>query len=70
MKAASLARFEEGPVKGGRVSASRRSISAVSRRGAACRKPGVRSPVATSSNSTITDDLFLIQGATPVRHTG
>jgi hypothetical protein len=70
MKAASLARFEEGPVKGGRVSASRRSISTVSRWVAAWRKPGVRSPVATLSNSTITDDLYLIHGAMPVRHMG
>jgi predicted dinucleotide-binding enzyme len=38
-----------------RVSASRRSISAVSRRVAACSRLGVRSPVATSSNSAITN---------------
>src|SRR5207244_8935836 len=38
-----------------RVSASRRSISVVSRRVAACSRPGVRSPVATSSNSAITN---------------
>src|SRR5437867_9270420 len=61
-----IARFNEGPVKNGgrRVifvsgdhpeSASRRSISAVSRRVAACSRPGVRSPVATSSNSAITN---------------
>jgi predicted dinucleotide-binding enzyme len=38
-----------------RVSASRRSISAVSRRVAACSRRGVRLPVATSSNSAITN---------------
>src|SRR6266568_6197047 len=38
-----------------RVSASLRSISAISRRVAACSRPGVRSPVATSSNSAITN---------------
>src|SRR5262245_2045191 len=43
------------PNSSSRVSTSRRSISAVSRRVAACSRPGVRSPVATSSNFTITD---------------